>query len=92
MTDFKWIIGRRKTNALRLIENAVASERDTGNGYALDYRLQGTPHDYYVANGLVSAGYLDLKYTGPRRGKRFWPTEKGRFVANEYNQNVDRWH
>ena len=84
MTDFKWKIGDRKTNALRLIEEAVRSVDVYGEGYELPWRTRGTPHDYYVAHGLVSAGYLDQRHTGPRGGRRLWPTEKGELIAKQF--------
>ena len=84
MADFQWVIGSRKTNALRLIESAIASVEKYGNGYEIPWRNRGTPHDYHVARGLVSLGYLEQRRTGPRGGKRLWPTDLGEMIANQW--------
>lgn len=69
MKNFKLLHGKNPTNKFYIM--ALSGSTPT--------RRRGGWSDYNDYEALERAGWLEQRATGPRGGKTWWPTRKGKY-------------
>jgi hypothetical protein len=71
--------GNRPTNKFYIMESSGSTPTRRQKGYS----------DYNDYEALEKAGWLEKRATGPRGGKTWWPTKKGKYHLAKARKALD---